>query len=262
MRTAQELLDAYDRQLRTAAETAGALTVARLGPLHLKTFEGGRGFVTYDLPGRDQAEALPGLVPGVLAHFRSDPNTTEVEWKTRGHDRTPGLQESLLNHGFAAEERESIMAGPARLLDVAVPLPAGVTLRRVSRERDVRAMAEMLDQVFPEGGSRERVPELLRQLASGDGTEVWVAEAAGRVVSAGRLLPVTGSDFAGIWGGATLGPWRRRGIYRALTAARARSALRMGKTLIHSDSNEDSRPILERSGLVRISTTTPYRWRR
>jgi hypothetical protein len=36
----------------------------------------------------------------------------------------------------------------------------------------------------------------------------------------------------------------------------------MGKTLIHSDSTEYSRPILERSGLVKVSTTTPYNWQR
>lgn len=91
--------------------------------------------------------------------------------------------------------------------------------------------------------------------------ELWVAEAHGEMVSAGRLEPVPDSDFAGIWGGSTLEQWRGRGIYRALTAARARSALALGKTLIHSDSTEFSRPILERSGLVKVSTTTPYTWR-
>lgn len=49
------------------------------------------------------------------------------------------------------------------------------------------------------------------------------------------------------------------GIYRALTAARARAALELGKSLINSDSTEFSRPILERSGLRKVSTTTPYR---
>jgi hypothetical protein len=36
----------------------------------------------------------------------------------------------------------------------------------------------------------------------------------------------------------------------------------MGATLVHSDSTEYSRPILERSGFVAVSTTTPYIWRR
>jgi hypothetical protein len=31
---------------------------------------------------------------------------------------------------------------------------------------------------------------------------------------------------------------------------------------LHSDSSPMSRPILERSGLIAVSTTTPYNWRR
>ena len=89
-----------------------------------------------------------------------------------------------------------------------------------------------------------------------------MAEADGEVVSAGRLEPVEGTEFAGIWGGATRPQWRGRGIYRALTAARARSAIAHGKRYINSDSTEFSRPILERSGLVKVTTTTPYEWSR
>jgi hypothetical protein len=62
-----------------------------------------------------------------------------------------------------------------------------------------------------------------------------------------------------------LGPLRLvtfAGGYRALTAARARSALALGKQLMHSDPTEFSRPILERAGLVKVSATTPYMWRR
>ena len=102
---------------------------------------------------------------------------------------------------------------------------------------------------------------VLRRLSLDDGMELWVAEADGKIVSAGRLEPVRGSRFAGIWGGATLPECRGRGIYRALTAARARSALGLGKTFLHSDSTEFSRPILERAGLVKVSTTTRYQWR-
>jgi hypothetical protein len=168
----------------------------------------------------------------------------------------------LTRNGFEPDEPESILIGEARLLDVEVPLPAGVRLRRVTEEADVRAMRAMQDQAFADPVSGEWTDALLERLARRDGIELWVAEAEGQIVSAGRLDPVPGTDFAGIWGGATLESWRGLGIYRALTAARARSALAMGKTLIHSDSTEYSRPILERSGLIKVSTTTPYRWRR
>jgi predicted N-acetyltransferase YhbS len=141
-------------------------------------------------------------------------------------------------------------------------LPGGVQLRRISTEPDVHAMCAMVGAVFGDPDSAEVADALLRRLTLEDGMELWVAERQGQILGAGRLEPVRGSQFAGIWGGATRLDWRGRGIYRALTAARAKSAVRAGKTLIHSDSTEYSRPILERTGLVRVSTTTPYRWRR
>lgn len=262
MATAQMYLDAYDRQLRTDAETPSAIAVTRLGPLRLVTFAGGRGFVTYrDLGDADRA-TIADWVDGALVHYGGDPAITRVEWKTRGHDHAPGLHDALVRHGFVAEETESIMIGEAALLAVDVALPEGVHLRRVTSEADVRALSTMQEEVFGGSFAEEMADALLRRLGFGDGMELWVAEADGEIVSSGRLEPVPDTDFAGIWGGATRPEWRGRGIYRALTAARARSALALGKRLIHSDSTEGSRPILERAGLVKVSTTTPYLWRR
>ena len=257
------LLRAYDDQLRTDAETPSAIAVERLGPLRLVTFAGGRGFVTYrDLGGADAA-GIAELVAGAVAHYEAAPEITRFEWKTRGHDAAAGLHDTLLAHGLEAEEPESIMIGEAAGLTADVPLPTGIGLRRISEEADVRAMSAMQDEVFGDPVSESMAEAILRRLALDDGMELWVAETAdGEIVSAGRLEPVANTDFAGIWGGATREPWRGRGIYRALTAARARSALARGKTLVHSDSTEYSRPILERSGLVKVSTTTPYLWRR
>lgn len=255
-----KLLMAYDQQLRTDAETPSALAVARVGPLRLVTLAGGRGFVTYqDLAGAG-AETIAEWVAEALAFYRADPAVVWVEWKTRGHDQAPGLHESLLENGFVPEETESVMIGPASALAVDVTLPAGVCLRRVTQEPDIRAMSAMQDKVFGSPISDGNAEAILRRAALDDGMELWVAEHRGLIVSAGRLEPVPDTEFAGIWGGATLEEWRGRGIYRALTAARARAALTLGKRFIHSDSTEYSRPILERYGLLRVSTTTPYRW--
>ena len=253
-------LEAYDAQLRTDAETPSAVAVTRLGPLRLVTFAGGRGFVTYqDLGGAD-ASRIASLVEEALAHYRMDPAITRVEWKTRGHDHAPGLHDALVRNGFVPDEPESIMVGEATLLAVDVELPDGVALRRVSSPADVRAMCEMQRDAFGDADAEDEIDALVHRLSLDDGMELWIAEAEGQIVCAGRLEPVRNSEFAGIWGGATRPDWRRRGIYRALTAARARSALELGKRLIHSDSTEYSRPILERAGLVKVSTTTPYRW--
>ncbi|RAX48931.1 GNAT family N-acetyltransferase [Arthrobacter sp. AQ5-05] len=255
-------LKAYDDQLRTDAETPSAIRVDALGTLRLVTFAGGRGFITYRGLGDLEGRGIAALVGRALDHFRADPEITRVEWKSRGHDRAPGLHEALLDHGFVPEKPESIMIGALEGLCNDAPMPAGVALRRISSDADVRAMSEMAEAAFGDPADTRLADALVSRLARNDGMELWVAETDGRMVGAGRLEPVPDTDFAGIWGGATLEAYRGRGIYRALTAARARSALAAGKTLVHSDSTEYSRPILERSGLLKASTTTPYMWSR
>ncbi|WP_310153123.1 GNAT family N-acetyltransferase [Phycicoccus sp. 3266] len=260
------MLRAYDEQLRV--EVASAVGVERIGPLHCATYLGGRGFITYRSLNADgepaTEERVRELVEAALAHYEQDPSTARVEWKTRGHDHAPGLHEALVGAGFVPDEPESVMVGEARLLAYDVDLPEGVVVRQVTDEGDVRRMLAMQAEVF--GDSPEFAAEIEEQvfhrLRTRDDMEMWVAEVGGEVVSAGRLEPVEGTEFAGIWGGATRPEWRGRGIYRALTSARARSALRHGKRYVNSDSTEFSRPILEQSGLVKVTTTTPYEWRR
>lgn len=254
------LLAVYDSQLRIGSEIAHAVSAAEHGPLHLAEFPGGRGFVTYaDLGGVGPA-AIAVLVDEVLDRFRAIPGIRSVEWKTRGHDRAPGLHAALIARGFVPEETESIMIGEAGLLAVDVVVPAGVELRRARTDAEVLATERMQGIVFDDPDWRSRAEMTIRRLREDETVEVWTAVADGEVISAGRLEPVAGSEFAGLWGGATLPHWRGRGIYRALTARRARSALAAGKRYLQSDSTEFSRPILERSGLVRVSTTTPYVW--
>ncbi|MGA8846401.1 MAG: hypothetical protein WB471_07290, partial [Nocardioides sp.] len=142
------------------------------------------------------------------------------------------------------------------------------------RERLLAATSALQDEVFGRSAGGESL--LSRVERSRGSMEVWVAQLieepeAGSLeaplggpfaglVSAGRLEVVPGTDFAGLWGGATLPQWRGRGIYRALTAARAGSASARGVRWLQSDCTPMSRPILERSGLVAVTTSTPYVW--
>jgi hypothetical protein len=258
---AAALLAAYDEQLRGAAEVAGSVSWDREGPLWRGVFARG-GFVSYEsLEGVDDVDTLIG---DTVAFFEGIPQVEEFEWKTRGHDWPPDLGARLEAHGFMPEEIETVMVGEARALAVDIDLPDGVTVRRVDqlpdRDQIVTEAADMQRAVFGGGPSAEEVLDRLVRLAGLE--QFWVAEADGRVISAGRLNRVEDTEFAGLWGGATLPEWRGRGIYRALTAARARAALAEGVRYMHSDCSAMSRPILERSGLVAVTTTTPYVWHR
>ena len=262
MLDAAALLDVYDSQLREA-EVRTAARCERHGPLLWATFGQTRGFVTYrSLAGLENR--LEALVAATRAYYEARPVITEVEWKTRGHDVALGLSDILRRHGFEPQDEESVMLGEAAAMAVDVPLQPGVVIRRITTEPDVRRMSAMQAAVFGDRRTDEDVVGDLLHRAEEDreSLELWVAEVDGEVVSAGRLEPVPGTEIAGIWGGSTLAEWRGQGIYRALTAERARSALRRGLRYLHSDSTEFSRPILERSGFLKIATTTPYEWHR
>jgi GNAT superfamily N-acetyltransferase len=220
------------------------------------------GFVSYDsLEGVDDVDAL---IAETVSFYAGLPQVGEFEWKTRGHDWPADLGARLEAHGLEAEEIETVMVGEAARLAVDVELPAGVSVRRVDQLPDREALiveaSEVAARIFGDGPSGA---EMLDRLDRMQGLEqFWVAEAAGHVVCSGRLARVEGTEFAGIWGGSTLPEWRGKGIYRALTAARARAALADGVRYLHSDCSAMSRPILERSGLVAVTTTTPYVWHR
>lgn len=257
------LLAAYDAQCRDEAEVISADRYDRSGPLWRAKY-GNRGFVTYrSLEGLD-GQALDDLIAQTVAFFTADPEIQSFEWKTRGHDLPADLPERLLRHGFQADDVETVMVGEAVLLAQDIELPQGVSVRRIDNVPDphpelLRA-AEAQARAF---GFRFGVDDFIRRIEKKLGlVEIWVAEAEGEVICTGRLEVVPDSDFAGLWGGGTVPEWRGRGIYRALTAARAKSALARGLRYLQSDCTEFSRPILEKGGLVPVTTTTPYIWRR
>ena len=139
-------------------------------------------------------------------------------------------------------------------------LPEGVALREVTAPADLERIAAMEEAVW--GEDHGWIPEALGQelAADPDGMSIVVAEADSTVVCAAWIRYEHGTDFATLWGGATLAAWRGRGIYKATVAYRADLAAERGFRLLEVDASDDSRPILERLGFVPVTTTTPYVW--
>jgi len=254
------MLEAYQTQLRARDEDIvpdGAWS-ERDGPLLRTVGRTDRGFVEYrDLGGLEGAE-LDELIARQVAYFagRGEP----FEWKHHGHDLPADLTQRLLAHGFVPEPQETVLV--ARVADVAAEprVPEGVRLIEVSDD----AGLERLD-LWERGAweSREvHISKLLRRLleAGPDAMRVIAAEAGGEVLCAAWIRFERGTEFATLWGGATLPAWRGRGIYRAVVVYRAQLAAARGFRYLEVDASDESRPILERLGFVAITTTTPYIW--
>ncbi len=261
MLDAAALRDIYDDQIRIyeSGLPEGA-TLERDGPLLRFTGMGNGGFVTYrDLHGVPGDE-LDALIARQVQVFTE--RGESFEWKLFGHDPAD-LAGRLLAHGFAPEELETVVIGPvAPLASAPVRHIPGVRLREVTDREDLDRLALMEEQVWNDG-SRDWLAEALdKERRANPGTLVFVvAEADGRVVSAGWTRYLPGTEFATRWGGSTLIEYRRMGIYKAIVEYRARHAAALGYKYLQVDASPDSRPILERLGLVQVATATPYIYR-
>jgi GNAT superfamily N-acetyltransferase len=176
-----------------------------------------------------------GNVEPLVARMRELPGW--VEWKYYSHDG-PELRERLIAAGLEPDEDETVLVAESASIP---PPPANVELRE-----DVEAFSALAERVFGRSHdfSESAVPV--------------VAYVDGQPVSGGRVDVYPEVEFAGLFGGVTLPEFRGRGLYRATVARRAEIARERGYRYLYVDAAETSRPILERLGFIRITTTTPF----
>jgi hypothetical protein len=253
------LRQTYDAQLRAwvPAKLPPNASVERDGPLTRVIALDPRGFVTYESLGGLSGDDLDALIARQRDFFAA--RGEGVEWKLHGHDEPADLPDRLIAAGFEPEEQETVVIG------LAAPLAAqrvdieGVRLREVTERPDLDRIATMRSLV--DGSDNSHLAGALEAELAADpqGTTVVVAESTeGEMVSAAWVRYVPGTEFATLWGGATLVQWRGRGIYKAVVRYRAALAVARGLRYLQVDASDNSRPILQRNGFVAVTTTTPY----
>jgi len=143
-----------------------------------------------------------------------------VEWKTYGHDRAD-LTERLSLAGFEPEGDETVVIG--RAADLAAPSGVidGVSIRATTDPADLRRIAEVESEVWGQDWSWLADDLANRITSAPDNIDIFVAEAEGRVVSAGWwVCPASSSTPCGV-----ARPWPL-GVVGASTAPSWPDALR------------------------------------
>lgn len=249
----QATLEAFDRQLRNVVRpTLDGGQFERVGPVIRcvsKHPDGWSGVEWADLT-EDNADAV---IAEQLAYFAERGRT--IEWKYYAYDRPADLPERLRAAGLRPGEEEALMVAEAA--DVPdMPAPEGIRVVSVSDEDGLRAVKSVHDAVF--GGDHTPMIDSMRERLPNGAVVPVLALAGDRPVCAARVDFHLGTDFASLWGGGTLPEWRGKGIYRALVSHRARLAQEHGYRYLRTDALPTSRPILEKVGFQRITTTVPY----
>jgi GNAT superfamily N-acetyltransferase len=257
--TDQQLLEQFHRQIRLRGredEPAPGIVQDSDGPVVRRyPQQPGTSYCMVECPrglGDDPGHWIARQVDFFTARHE------QVEWKTYSYDEPVDLTDRLRSMGFVAQAAETLLLGEVDGLIHDVDLPPSVQVRAVTSETDLARVDELMATIWgPDHGDGSLTREMR---ANPDALDVVVVEesADGPVLCAGWLRYSPGTDFASMWGGSTLPEWRRKGLYRATVAHRARLARERGYRFMRLDTSPESRPILVRLGLRAVATTTPY----
>jgi GNAT superfamily N-acetyltransferase len=233
----ERILALFDRQMRRDVAPDGIFTS-----------DGWSAVLWTDF---DEATADAGVAE-LVERMRAIPGY--VEWKLYAHDRPADLADRLAAAGLEPDEEEAVLVAEAAALSADVVVPDGIEVRVATTPEDLAAFVSVTDQVF---GNRYGGPGI-EFFGDQERRVAVVCLADGVPVSGGRLDLDEGTDFAGLFGGATLPKWRGRGLYGATVAKRAELARERGYRYLYVDALPTSRPILERLGFVQITATRPF----
>lgn len=252
----QDLLDLYDTQLRIEIEYPGVRkeTFPRL--VRFIKPAPSMNFISYSR--LDEAE-LDAVMQEQVAYFA--PLGQPFSWHVCDHDSPSSLKDRLPAHGFAPDDDpDAVMVLDAPEAAPTLLKPAAVDVKRVT-QRDqlddvVRVEAQVLGGDF--GWLKQR---LSQHLEIPDYLSVYAAYVDEQPVCAGWTYFHPHSQFAGLFGGATLPAYRQRGVYTAVLAVRVQEAMRRGIRFLATGASPMSQPILAHNGFQLLTHTYAFEWK-
>lgn len=185
----------------------------------------------------------------------------DFEWKVYDHDRPPDLKDRLGSYGFIVEDVEAILVLDLQAAPEILWQPVRHDVRRITDPGKIPDVLTVKEQVWDDdfswlgdylAGALEHHPERV---------SAYAAYVDGRPASSARIYFPEHSQFASLWGGATISSFRKQGLYTALLAARAQEAKARGVRYLTVDAMPMSRPILEKLGFEIIAHSYPCKWK-
>ena len=194
--------------------------------------------------------------------YKEQVNGAGLEWKTYDHDLPSDLPQRLVDHGFAREERESLLVLDLEDCPDVYLQPVTADVRRMTARDRLGDVAAVQTAVYDKEFEWLE-PQLRKNLTEQpDFWSVYLAFVNDTPACAAWISFPPDSRFAGLWGGATLAEYRKMGLYTAVVATRAQEAIRRGYRFLTVDASDMSRPILEKRGFKLLTYTTPFTWRK
>jgi hypothetical protein len=223
---------------------------------HINTSNTGEGAIIYSQLNEANVE---DTIRGELTYFEGIGQG--FEWKVYDYDQPSDLKERLGSYGFIVEEAEAIMVLDLVAASEALWQPVRHDVQRVLDPEKISEVMSVQQQVWDEDFSwlGHYLGQALRNYP--EQMSVYVAYIDGQPASTAWIYFPKHSQFASLWGGSTVGGFRRQGLYTALLAVRAQEAKARQVRYLTVDASAMSRPILEKFGFEMIAYSYPCKWK-
>lgn len=255
-----EILSRFDAEVRTRADAPPGFTVAWNGPILRMTGPDREAHSNGVLYARLDEASADACIAQEIAHFRAEGRA--FEWKMFDYDPPADLARRLEAAGFAAEAQETFVAYDVGREAPFRDAPPGVAIVRIDDPAAFGVIATVNAAVYGRPDHADWLARVMadEKRADPDALSVYAAMAEGTPVAVGWMRHRRAESFGSLWGGATLEPWRGRGVYSALVGARVAEARERGCRWLTVDCSPLSLPILKRRGFEPLSVITPYIW--
>jgi hypothetical protein len=218
-RTILHRLDSERRSLIREGESLEILP----NMTRVRSADGSHHHISHSALTCENADAVIGQE---VAHYRA--LGVEVEWKAYGHDSPPDLLARLARQGFAIGPAEAVLVLDLESPPAWVKAPPGHPVVRVADTGHVAQFRGAAERIFRKN-YQFTADELTQGLRAGSTQHLGYLGMDGQTAaSIGRLYTHPDSAFGGLYGGGTIPSCRGRGMYRAVVAARAKDAVKMG----------------------------------
>ena len=218
----EAILALYDVQERQNSESPSYLRQVD-GPIvrHVSKNPKRLSFIIYS---QITAKTADAAIQAQLDYFAAN-GGYGFEWKTYAHDTPADLPQRLLAHGLKADEPEALLVMDLHNCPPVFLQPVTADVRRASTREQFEQIARLQAEVW-RGNYSWLVTQLEDNLAQQpDYWSIYIAYVNNEPACAAWTSFPKGSQFAGLWGGATLAKFRQMGLYTAVVAIRAQEAI-------------------------------------
>jgi GNAT superfamily N-acetyltransferase len=249
-----QILALFDQEQRIDIEHPGVTKTVFADLVRFVRPAPGRNYISYSKLASDE---LDQRIQAEIDYFSTF--NQPFSWHYYEHDRAPELVEKLFHYGFAPDDDpDAVMLLDLEETALSTQTASHIEVRKIG-ESELDLLTDIEAQVW--GGDFAWLKQRLSaHLSIENYLSIYLGVVDGTPACSGWIYFYPNSQFAGLYGGATLATHRQQGLYSAVLAARIEEARQRGYRFVYTGASRMSQPILAHHGFQLLTRAYAYDW--